>query len=567
MLVGVHRIDGVGMDVLMERGRRALAQRGWEEARAVFLDVVDQAEVAEAWEGLAVAARWLGRCGEGIEAGERAFRLYRGGGEDEAAARVAAFLALDVAECRGDTAVAAGWLVRARDLLRDRPDSVWVSAVDGIEGGVAGVYDRDYARARRLLDRAADGARRGGNLDAEMLARAQLGLVQVLSGAVVEGMRLLDGATAAAVSGEMTDAASTVAVCCLLTVACLSVRDLERAAQWSGYAMDVAASRGGGTLFDYPRTDLGTLLVLRGEWGLAEKELRTVVDRAHGRSRPALLARLRLADLRCRQGRFDEAATLLDVVEGTGAGWLGPMVKAGRAAWAWQHGDAAETARLAEACLGSLPRDSALERIDVLGLLARSGAAMGELDTARSAAQELAGSVEMVGTTAVRGAGHLAAGVVARAGGDLAAARRALDRAGDLFAAAGMPYEAGECWVELADCLLELGLADLAAAQARSAAQTFDELGATHAGARARGILAQIEPAARGRPDLSLTRREVEVLGLLGRGESNEQIAARLHLSVRTVEQHVANIYGKIGASGRTARAVATGFAHRNNIV
>jgi DNA-binding NarL/FixJ family response regulator len=56
------------------------------------------------------------------------------------------------------------------------------------------------------------------------------------------------------------------------------------------------------------------------------------------------------------------------------------------------------------------------------------------------------------------------------------------------------------------------------------------------------------------------------VLGLVARGLSNDEIARALVLSVRTVERHVANVYLKIGASGRTARAVATAWAHAHGI-
>ena len=48
---------------------------------------------------------------------------------------------------------------------------------------------------------------------------------------------------------------------------------------------------------------------------------------------------------------------------------------------------------------------------------------------------------------------------------------------------------------------------------------------------------------------------------LLAQGRSNDAIAAELVVSVRTVERHVENIYGKIGVSGRTARAAATAWA------
>jgi predicted ATPase/DNA-binding CsgD family transcriptional regulator len=64
-------------------------------------------------------------------------------------------------------------------------------------------------------------------------------------------------------------------------------------------------------------------------------------------------------------------------------------------------------------------------------------------------------------------------------------------------------------------------------------------------------------------PPERLTPRELEVLGLLGRRYSNNEIAAELVLSVRTVDRHVANIYAKTGVSTRrqaTSRALAMGL-------
>jgi RNA polymerase sigma factor (sigma-70 family) len=54
-----------------------------------------------------------------------------------------------------------------------------------------------------------------------------------------------------------------------------------------------------------------------------------------------------------------------------------------------------------------------------------------------------------------------------------------------------------------------------------------------------------------------LSEREQEVLELVAAGLSNDEIAERLVLSVRTVERHLSNIYAKLRISGKAARAAA----------
>lgn len=58
-------------------------------------------------------------------------------------------------------------------------------------------------------------------------------------------------------------------------------------------------------------------------------------------------------------------------------------------------------------------------------------------------------------------------------------------------------------------------------------------------------------------PQPSLSSRETEVLRLVADGASNNDIAARLHISDATVKSHLVHIYTKLGVSSRTA-AVAT---------
>jgi DNA-binding CsgD family transcriptional regulator len=72
-----------------------------------------------------------------------------------------------------------------------------------------------------------------------------------------------------------------------------------------------------------------------------------------------------------------------------------------------------------------------------------------------------------------------------------------------------------------------------------------------------RGFL-DVPVAAAGAIDTSeLSAREIEVLELIAAGLTNEAIAERLSISVRTVERHVSNIYAKLRLSGKSARAAA----------
>ncbi|HYM84064.1 MAG TPA: response regulator transcription factor, partial [Candidatus Dormibacteraeota bacterium] len=53
-----------------------------------------------------------------------------------------------------------------------------------------------------------------------------------------------------------------------------------------------------------------------------------------------------------------------------------------------------------------------------------------------------------------------------------------------------------------------------------------------------------------------LTAREREVVGLVGRGLANKEIAHRLGITERTARTHVSNILGKLGLASRTQAAL-----------
>jgi two-component system response regulator NreC len=61
----------------------------------------------------------------------------------------------------------------------------------------------------------------------------------------------------------------------------------------------------------------------------------------------------------------------------------------------------------------------------------------------------------------------------------------------------------------------------------------------------------QASPKAVGAPVESLTEREREVVGLIALGHTNAELAAKLHISEKTVETHRAHILEKLGLRTR----------------
>ena len=98
----------------------------------------------------------------------------------------------------------------------------------------------------------------------------------------------------------------------------------------------------------------------------------------------------------------------------------------------------------------------------------------------------------------------------------------------------------------------------MAVAEARAALSVFEDLGAGRDADAAAALLRDlgVKAARTGPRNLGrLTRREQEVLTLLGEGLSNPEIAGRLFLSRKTVEHHVARILSKLGLRGRAEAA------------
>jgi DNA-binding CsgD family transcriptional regulator len=144
---------------------------------------------------------------------------------------------------------------------------------------------------------------------------------------------------------------------------------------------------------------------------------------------------------------------------------------------------------------------------------------------------ELTGAVE--GPLAGHRAAHAAA-LSARDGPGLDAATDAFEKTRALLLAAEAATEAAVVWRQSGDSR------KAAAAERRAAT-----LAGRCEGARTPAL--EVAPAAR----VALTARELEVARLAARGLSNKEIAARLFLSTRTVENNLHTTYEKLGVEGR----------------
>jgi len=74
-------------------------------------------------------------------------------------------------------------------------------------------------------------------------------------------------------------------------------------------------------------------------------------------------------------------------------------------------------------------------------------------------------------------------------------------------------------------------------------------------------VAARLMGKVRDHGEQALSAREIDVLMLVARGASNQDVAGKLHVSTATVKSHLIQIYQKLGVSDRTA-AVTTAIEH-----
>jgi tetratricopeptide (TPR) repeat protein len=412
-----------------------------------------------------------------IEAWERTYALCVRAGDPVAAAgaavRVAMHLLLDTALM----APVRGWLGRAERLLEGRqqaPAHAWLAVVRTYERMLTG----DVQGARQWSERAIDV---GSQHDAAACAvgRVAAARLRILDGDIEEGLALLDEAGVAAISGDL-DPLSTGLVYCELVCALQGLAQYDVAEEWTQAMERWCRTNAIGSLHGRCRVHRAEILRLRGACDEAEREALVACEELSPYLRREMGWPLsELGRIRLRKGDVDGAEEAL--LAAHRVGW---EAQPGLALVRLAQGDAAAAAASIRDALErpsrvpskELPPDTDLQRAPLLDAQVEIEIAVGALERARAAADELERVAARFVSKALVAGATLARGRVRLAEGHVADAERCCSEAARLWNEIGAPYESALARMVLAEALRAGGSEDQAVLELRASRTILDRI-------------------------------------------------------------------------------------------
>jgi DNA-binding NarL/FixJ family response regulator len=548
------------------RGQDALAAGRWQAAREAFETALAGLRsasegaavttsgmlVAEAEEGLARALWWLHDFDGAVGHMERAYAAFRSGGDETSAARSARWLAREHAAAFGNAAASSGWYARAEGLA---------GSVEGPERGWLALARAERASgpdeiARNATDALAT-ARSVRDADLEAAALVRLGYADVASGDVVTGMAKIDEAMAAATGGDVHRLETIGDVICVGVSACEHAADWQRIEQWGRVVERWLAQHEHVAVLGFCYACCAEMFVASGQWEMAEGLLAEglrAMQQAKLRARCVHPA-AKLAELRLLQGRLEEAEQLLGGFESL------PESTHALAMLHLAKGEVAMAAAVLHRRLNAIGDDNVLAS-PFLALLVDVRLAQGDIEGGLETARRLDDVARRSSLPRLSAMASYAMGRLSHAAGATQDAVKQFGEAIDAFSRQGMALDAARARFELARTLGSTE-PEVAVGEARAALAEFERLGAPRDADGAAAFLRDHGVAGRTGPkNLGLlSRREREVLSLLGEGLTNAEIAARLFISTKTAGNHVSNVLSKLNLR---SRAEAAAYAVRN---
>ena len=527
-------------------GDEALASGDWVGARATFERTLADGPSARAEEGLGRALWWLQDTERSIAHMERAYAAHREAGELGPAITNALWLSREFAAAFGNSAVSAGWYARAERLLwetGDVPEQGWLSLTRAERS------DRPAEMAEHANE-ALETARRFEDRDLEAAALVRLGYAEVAMGNVVVGMAQVDEALTASTGGEVARLEVIGDVICVGIAACELAADWQRIEQWGQAVEGWIASHNHVAVLGFCYACCAEMFIASGNWEMADGMLAEglqAMQAANLRARCVHPA-AKLAELRITQGRIEEAEQLLAGFEEL------PESTHALASLCLARGETAMAAAVLHRRLNAIGDENVLSA-PFLDLSVDVRLAQGDLDGAEAEAEKLEAIAAGSSLPRLEAVAGFARGRVLAAGDDPEAAE-VLGSAVSAFAAQQLPLDAARARFELARAL-EASQPEVAVGEAKIALTEFERLGAPReadaaaAFLRDRGVAGRTGPKGLG----LLSKREREVLALLGEGLTNSEIAARLFISTKTAGNHVSNLLAKLHLRSRTEAA------------
>jgi DNA-binding CsgD family transcriptional regulator len=418
------------------------------------------------------------------------------------------------------------------------------------------VFRGDTDQVAKVASEIVGIAQRFADRDLLALGLMEHGQALVRGGRVEAGLQLVDETMVAVTTGELSPIVAGIIYCKTLSF-CLHVFEVRRAREWTDALTRWCEDQPEMVAHNGPcLVHRAELMALGGAWPDALNEL----TRVEQRFTEGVLNRLVQGDaaylrgeLHRLNGEFADAEAAYET-----ASEMGRHPQPGFALLRLAQGQLDAAAAAIRSAVAETTRWPGRARL--LPACAEIMLAVGDADAAAIASRELGEIASSQGSASLAAQAANAVGSVHLAKGNHEAALGELRRAWEGWQALDAPYEAARVRVRLAACCRALGDHDTAGLELAAARRTFEQLGAPAELAATNSLMAT--------PGIvevyGLTSRELEVLALVAKGNSNREVAAELVLSEHTIARHLQNVFIKLGVSSRTA---ASAFAHEHGLL
>ncbi len=494
-------------DVLLA-GRDAFQRHAWDEAYETLAAADREGELAaEGMQLLAEAAWFASHPDEVLDAFERASRAYLDRG-DRAAAAMMAFRVAEQHGMRLSFPAAGGWIARAEELATGEPDAPVHGYLAYIRGMMAVEMGGDYEGAIEALDAAMEIAARTDDRDLFARSLHDKGRCLCWLGRFTEGLALMDRAMVTAVAGDLNPAAAGYVYCSMIDV-CSHLGEYRRSAEWTDATARLCERLQIPGFTGICRVHRAELLRLHGNWPDAEEQARLACDELPKSNFVFGLghAFYEIAEVRRRMGDLDAA----EAAYGR-ANEFGLEPEPGLSLLRMAQGRPAAAAAGLERLLNEEVKDP-LTRLRLLVAQADVAMAIGVLETAASASNELDGIVKQLESVALHAVAARVRGALRLTQGDPRSAIAELRRARDGWQEIDAPYEVAEVRVLLGRAYLAVGEGEAAVMELRTANATFEHLGAELAAESTAALIGEVAASSEA---LERTRRAFVFTDIVG---------------------------------------------------